>query len=294
MKKPVFYKMKVSAKKNSKYIEEQVEAYNFAQVPPEKGAEEEDLVFKITNDKGEIIAGCILEIYQWKVADLDILWVSEPFRRQGLGSALIKRAEEAAREKGCYAVILGTFDFQARPLYEKHGYTLTGINRDCPKGHENYSMMKRLDRPSKTYVPSKTCAYEIQTGTEEDGEFIGDGLGAYNDAQTNLPDTYIKLNRKLVDENGKLVAAIMAGVDGWGIGCVFALWVEEAYRKQGLGSRLLRHFEETAKKKGAYMTHVFKVFDWQADFFKKNGYTVGGNYPDVPRGHAVFEMQKEL
>ncbi len=89
-----------------------------------------------------------METDSWKVAELDILWVDEKYGRQGLGSALIREAERSAREKGCYAMTLGTFDFQARPLYEKHGYKVTGNIKDWPRGHENYSMMKRLDQPA--------------------------------------------------------------------------------------------------------------------------------------------------
>ena len=288
------YKMKRSAKKDSKYIDDRLDEFNYSRVPPEEGTKEEDLVFKITDGEGKIIAGCILEIDRWKIADLDILWVEEKYRRQGMGSALIRAAEQAARERNCPVMGLGTFDFQARPLYEKHGYTLCGTIREWPKGHENYSFMKCLDRPSPEYVPSKVCTLEIKSGTEEDAEIIGDGLGAYNDAQTKLPDTYIKLNRKLVDEDGRLAAGIVAGVDGWNTGYIHVLWVEEQYRRQGLGTRLLRRFERNAKEKGAYMILAFSVFDWQTEFFEKHGYTAVGVLEDCPKGHRCCQMQKML
>ena len=59
--------------------------------------------------------------------------MDEKYRRQGLGSALIRAAESAAREKGCEIMFLGTFDFQARPLYEKHGFADSGyVDEDLP------------------------------------------------------------------------------------------------------------------------------------------------------------------
>ena len=64
--------------------------------------EDELVVFKVTDSAGSIIAGCNLIINCWKVADLDILWVEEKYRKQGIGSALIREAERAAREKGCH------------------------------------------------------------------------------------------------------------------------------------------------------------------------------------------------
>ena len=73
-------------------------------VPHEVDADKEEFVLKVENEKGEIIGGCIVEVDSWKIAELDILWVDEKYRRQGLGSALICEAECAAREKGCYAM----------------------------------------------------------------------------------------------------------------------------------------------------------------------------------------------
>ena len=81
-------------------------------MPPEEGAEDEELVFKIMNDQGNIIGGCILEIDSWKIAYLEHLWVDEKHRRIGLGSTLIREAEKAARKRDCYVMGLGTFSFR--------------------------------------------------------------------------------------------------------------------------------------------------------------------------------------
>ena len=69
----------------------------------EDAIEDELVVFKVTESDGNIIAGCNLIINCWKVADLDILWVEEKYRKQGIGSALIREAERAAKKR---AVIL--------------------------------------------------------------------------------------------------------------------------------------------------------------------------------------------
>ncbi|MBR2810846.1 MAG: GNAT family N-acetyltransferase [Solobacterium sp.] len=118
------------------------------------------MLLKITDDAGNLIGGCIVEIDRWKTAALDTLRVDEKNRRQGLGSALIREAERAAGEKGCHVMLPGTFDFQARPLYEKHGYELCSTFSDFPRGHKLYDFLKRLDHPAKGYVPS--VEYEIR------------------------------------------------------------------------------------------------------------------------------------
>ena len=165
------YEVKPLEEGDADLIERKAEGCRYAIVPPEDDAEEE-LIFKICDDGGNIIAGCIVEVDGWKVADLDILWVDERYRRQGMGSALIREAERVSREKGCYAMVLGTFDFQARPLYEKHGFMLSGTIEDWPRGHRNFSMMKWLDSSAGEYAAPKDRAYKIEFGTEEDEEFI--------------------------------------------------------------------------------------------------------------------------
>ena len=159
-------------------IEEKLNAIDLSILPPKDDVNEEELVFKITDGEGRIIAGCVLEIDCWKNADLDILWVDENHRRKGLGSALIRKAEKTARERGCRMMVLGTFDFQARPLYEKHGFSLCGTIRDWPRGHENYTLMKRLDQPLKEYYPSTDFSedFRIEPGTVEDGNFLLSGI----------------------------------------------------------------------------------------------------------------------
>ena len=173
------YETRPCVEDDEEFIEEKLDTIDYSIVPPEEGTENENLVFRITDNRENLIAGCIVEISSWKLANLDFLWVEEKYRKKGLGSALIREAEKAARDRDCYAMILGTFDFQARPLYERHGYSLCGIIRDFPKGHENYAMMKRLDRHVQEYVPSQdlSAGFEIKSGDEEDAEIIGKEVG---------------------------------------------------------------------------------------------------------------------
>ena len=274
------------------FIEEKLDAINHSIVPPEEGTEDEDLVFKITDDEGNTIAGCILVIGSWKIAELDIIWVDEKYRRKGLGSALIREAEKVARERGCYVMFLGTFDFQARPLYEKHGYSLCGIVRDFPRGHENYTMIKRLDRPGKEYELSTV---EIVPGDEDDAEIICNGLDVYNTSQAARDHKkYIPLEKKLLDADGNLIAAIFAGVGRWNSFEIDMIWVDEPYRNQGIGSKLLADTEREAKEHGAYFALAEGLFDWQTGFFKKNGYATVGTLDDCPKGHSMHVLEKRF
>ena len=79
------------------FVADRLNAITDAKIAFEDAIEDELVVFKVTDSDGSIIAGCNLIVNCWRVADLDILWVEESYRRQGIGSALIRRAEGAAR-----------------------------------------------------------------------------------------------------------------------------------------------------------------------------------------------------
>jgi GNAT superfamily N-acetyltransferase len=288
-------RLRKSARRDSERIEKLVYEHYFKLVPAADGfKEEEELVCKkITDEDGNIIAGCAAYIYQWGCLYVDDLWVDERYRRQELGSNLLQTVEEIGRKRGCYLSYLDTGDFQAKPFYLKHGYTLFGTIKDYPVGHEDYKFFKRFDR-AQTKRPCRAIGYEITDGSEEDGEYIDDKLYEYNLPFLQPKHDYIKINRKLVDENGNVAAAIMAGVSGTDAGWIWKIWVDEEYRGQGLGTLLLKHFERKAKEKGAVKCIAEEIYDWNVDFFLKNGYKVAGVLPDLPKGHSYYVVEKDL
>ena len=79
---------------------------------------------------------------------LELLFVPGTLRGQGLGTQLMNRVEQFARERGLIGIWVDTFSFQARPFYEKLGYTVFGTLDDHPIGGQRFLMQKRLDRPA--------------------------------------------------------------------------------------------------------------------------------------------------
>lgn len=288
-------RLRRSARKDSERIEKLVYDYYFKTVPVAEGfSEKEELVCrKITDKDGTVIAGIVAYIYQWGCLYVDDLWVDEKYRRKGLGSQLLKSVEKTGIERGCYLSYLDTGDFQAKPFYLKHGYTVFGTVKNNPAGHEDYVLFKRIDKN----MPERKCRpieFEITDGDEKDGEYIDDKLYEYNLPFLNPKHDYIKINRKLVDKDGKVVAAIMAGVSGIDTGWIWKIWVDEEYRGWGLGTKLLRHYEKKAIEKGARKFIAEEIYDWNVDFFLKNGYKVAGELPDLPKGHSYYVIEKDL
>jgi GNAT superfamily N-acetyltransferase len=83
---------------------------------------------------------------------IELFWLPEELRRGGLGTRLIRRAEQEAARRGCRGVWLDTYSFQARGFYEKLGYTLFGTLDDAPPGHQRFYLHKRLtpvNRPGR-------------------------------------------------------------------------------------------------------------------------------------------------
>ena len=289
-------RLRRSAREDSMKIEELVLDYYLKLVPVAEGfnKEEETVCKKIVDKEGNIIAGCTGYIYYWGCMYIDDMWVESNYRHQGLGSQALQAVEKAAETKGCHLIFLGTWDFQARPYYEKHGYTVFSTLKDNPKGHEDYELYKRLDI-EHTYRPLKPIEYEILDGSEEDAEYICNQLdNGFNAKHLDVKHNYIKINRKLVNEKGEVVAAIMAGVDDIDIAWIWKIWVDEEYRNQGLGSLLIKHFEKKAKEKGATKIVSDEIYDWNVGFFFKNGYKASGELKDLPKGHSSFIVYKDL
>ena len=288
-------RLRRSARKDSQRIEKLVYDYYYSLVPKVFDIEEETVCKKIVDKDGNLIAGCTGDIYPWGMMYIDIMWVDEKYRRQELGSNALQALERVAEEKGCYLITLGTFDFQARPYYLKHGYTVFSTKKECPKGHEDYEMFKRLD-VERAKRECRPIEYEIVDGTDEDAEYISDQLDyGFNAKHLRIAEHgYIKINRKLINKDGRVVAAIMAGVSEIDIGWIWKIWVDEEYRHQGLGTLLLKHFEKVAKQKGATVITTEEIFDWNVGFFLKSGYKVTGELQDFPKGHTYYLIEKIL
>ena len=80
--------------------------------------------------------------YRW--LRIDMLWVSDTYRGQGIGTALVAEAEKIGRERGCTAVQLDTYTFQAPDFYEKLGYEVFGVLPNYPKKNERIYFWKSL------------------------------------------------------------------------------------------------------------------------------------------------------
>ena len=94
------------------------------------------------------VAGGLLGHTRWNWLYVAKLWVDERARERGVGTQLLMAAEELARSRGCTDVSLDTFEYQARPFYEKLGYELFGTLDGYPPGYRQFYLRKRLRAPT--------------------------------------------------------------------------------------------------------------------------------------------------
>jgi len=122
-------------------IREELYDFNKKNIP---NAEYEALNFIVTAEAGELIAGLLSHRFGEAVS-LEILWVHETYRYQGIGNKLLQEMERAAKASGAKRIHLDTHDFQAPDFYLKNGYVTFGVLEHVPvHGVTRYYMRKEL------------------------------------------------------------------------------------------------------------------------------------------------------
>ena len=127
---------------------------------------------------------------------------------------------------------------------------------------------------------------------EKEIEFVRRALVQFNEVHVG-EDGHTPLNLMEYDAEGNVIGGLLGGTY-WGWLYVDILWVDESYRRQGIGSKLLAQAEGEAVRRGCHHVHV-DTMSWQAPlFYQKHGYRVIGILPDIPKGHQKYLLQKEL
>jgi GNAT superfamily N-acetyltransferase len=121
-------------------IQRKLLEYNLQFVPPDN---HQTLNLLARDPTGGIIGGLLGGTF-WGWLRIEILWVTEGYRKQGIGQQLLQGAEHEAIRRGCHASHLETHSFQAVGFYRRRGYEVYGELQDFPCGHTKYFLRKRL------------------------------------------------------------------------------------------------------------------------------------------------------
>jgi GNAT superfamily N-acetyltransferase len=90
-----------------------------------------------------IVGGLIGKVY-WNWLYADLVWVEEEFRGQGIGTDVMRRAEQRAHDMKLTGIYLWTETWQAPAFYLKLGYTQFVEFKNFPPGHSRFGFHKYL------------------------------------------------------------------------------------------------------------------------------------------------------
>lgn len=138
------YSIRESNNEEVDFIINEIVKYNLSKIPSKQEVNFIWINRVIEDISGNIIAGILSKMYCWNCLYIDVLWVKEEYRKEGLGSKLLEEVEKLAKEKECHLIHLDTFDFQAKDFYIKYGYEIFGVLDECPEGHKRYYLKKNL------------------------------------------------------------------------------------------------------------------------------------------------------
>lgn len=122
------------------------------------------------------------------------------------------------------------------------------------------------------------------------------GLASFNESRVGPDPVRDALNHVCFvarDAQGR----VRGGLQGVSVGAWLAIdlvWVEEPYRRKGLGSRLLAGAEEEGRRRGCKWA-ILATFDYQApDFYSRRDYVEYARMEDFPWGSTRFQLRKSL
>jgi GNAT superfamily N-acetyltransferase len=119
---------------------EGIVAFNTAAVGSDGGRQP---VSVSVRDGDSILGGAVGRLWHGWVY-VDLFWISEHLRGQDIGTQVMDKLEDRARSLGARGVHLVTYSWQAKPFYEKRGYTVFGELAPYPEGHTCYWLSKLL------------------------------------------------------------------------------------------------------------------------------------------------------
>lgn len=125
-------------------LSEGIVAFNKAHVPNlEEVADEVRFVVLAKDDAGALQGG-IRAVCYWNTLHIELVWLDESARGSGIGATLMAEAEAYAKVHNCEKALVETTSWQAKPFYERLGYTLMATLPDRPKGYASHYLSKSL------------------------------------------------------------------------------------------------------------------------------------------------------
>jgi ribosomal protein S18 acetylase RimI-like enzyme len=128
--------------------------------------------------------------------------------------------------------------------------------------------------------------------SKDEIDYINKSLEEYNNKIVG-PDNHALLNIVEYNDNNEIIGGLLGGTY-WGWLYIRILWVDEKYRHQGIGKKLLAEAEQEAEKRGCKYAHVDTMSFQAPKFYKKLHYKVIGIVKNIPEGQKKYHLVKKL
>ncbi len=97
-----------------------------------------------------------------------------------------------------------------------------------------------------------------------------------------------------VEDDGRLIAGLDACITAFKILYVSTVFVDEGYRRKGIGAMLIREMEKRAAGMGVNAIRL-DTFDWQGkEFYNALGYKCVGHYDNAEDGYSEYFFLKRI
>ena len=97
-----------------------------------------------------------------------------------------------------------------------------------------------------------------------------------------------------VEDDGKLIAGLDACITAFKILYVSTVFVDEEYRRKGIGALMIREMEKRALAMGANTIRL-DTFNWQGkEFYEALDYQCVGQYDNTEDGYSEYFFLKRL
>ena len=97
-----------------------------------------------------------------------------------------------------------------------------------------------------------------------------------------------------IEDDGRLIAGLDACITAFKILYVSTVFVDQEYRRKGIGARLIRVMEKRAIAMGVNTVRL-DTFNWQGkEFYEALGYQCVGHYDNKEDGYSEYFFLKRI
>lgn len=175
--------------------------------------------FAIVYDQDDKIMAGAIGVIACDWAYIEMVWVDEELRGQGIGQKVMLAVESYISQIGLNGIYLYTIDFQAPDFYRKLGYQRCGVLPNRPQGHIAsyfYKTDLAVDGLNREFLVENPV-------TESSFEIVETGLVQHAEA-VKLIEAHERL-LLLEDDAGRLLGGLFAH-EFWGYVDVHLLFAE--------------------------------------------------------------------